>query len=288
MSENGYAAREEISRRLLVLEHQMWKPFFSKWNNLDLYAGENVICDDIHAPLPYIENVFDAVYCSHVLEHLSTDIGKRLVQDVRRVLKTGGVFRLVVPDLEEICKEYLRQLSACVEDPSEGNMQRYRWMVLELIDQMVREKSGGLMLEVLNSGDFDEEYVKKRTGDELRDFFGDSLHHQVSGDSGLKDESSNTRKTLSARIIEWITDMRREPQPLVPTDFRKTGEVHRWMYDRFSLKILLEESGFAAFSVKSFDDSEIPYWDKYNLDRSLLGHCERKPDSLYVECRKPD
>ena len=46
--------------------------------------------------------------------------------------------------------------------PSEETLHRYHWSVLELIDQLVRTKSGGLMLELLKSGRFDTEYVRYR------------------------------------------------------------------------------------------------------------------------------
>jgi len=50
---------------------------------------------------------------------------------------------------------------------------------------------------------------------------------------------------------------------------------------------LLEETGFVNFSVKTFAESSIPYWEKYNLDKSGLGDSPRKPTSLYAECQKP-
>ena len=161
-------------------------------------------------------------------------------------------------------------------------------MVLELIDQMVRETLCGLMSEVLKGGDFDEEYVKKITGNEFTYFLGDSGTPCGCRDSVPIDESSKTIKACWGRIIKWIRDMEIDSQPLEPRGPRKMGEVHTWMYDRFSLKILLEYNGFADFSVKQFDDPEIPYWKNYNPDRSLVGHCERKPESLHVECQKPN
>jgi len=79
--------------------------------------------------------------------------------------------------------------------------------------------------------------------------------------------------------LKWATDGGRDP--------RKSGEVHRWMYDRVSLVLLLEEVGFSQCEVMTFDQSSIPNWDKYNLDISRHGPFPRKPDSLFVEGIKP-
>jgi predicted SAM-dependent methyltransferase len=47
------------------------------------------------------------VYCSHVLEHLALNEFRTTLLNVFRYLKPGGVFRLVVPDLEFIAKLYV-------------------------------------------------------------------------------------------------------------------------------------------------------------------------------------
>ena len=66
--------------------------------------------------------------------------------------------------------------------------------------------------------------------------------------------------------------------------FRNQGEVHRWMYDRYSLKRLCQAHGFVDFKVQSATDSSIEIYDSFELD-SINGNV-RKPDSLFVECRK--
>ena len=54
---------------------------------------------DVVAGLPVASGAVDGVYCSHILEHLaSEDVDYALVETMR-ILKPGGVFRLVVPDL---------------------------------------------------------------------------------------------------------------------------------------------------------------------------------------------
>jgi SAM-dependent methyltransferase len=68
---------------------------------------------DIVKGLPIPPESCDAVYCSHVLEHLSlVDFGIAL-RNTHLVLKPGGLFRCVLPDLEFEAKRYL-------ENPGHG------------------------------------------------------------------------------------------------------------------------------------------------------------------------
>lgn len=67
--------------------------------------------------------------------------------------------------------------------------------------------------------------------------------------------------------------------------FRDGGEVHRWMYDRFSLARALREVGFASIQRRLAGESDIPGFPRYELE--IINGRERKPDSLYMEGRKP-
>jgi len=61
---------------------------------------ENVEYGDIVKGLPVPPTSCEAVYCSHVLEHLSLDDFRKALRNTHRILKSGGTFRLVVPDLD--------------------------------------------------------------------------------------------------------------------------------------------------------------------------------------------
>jgi SAM-dependent methyltransferase len=63
---------------------------------------------NLNKPLPFQDDSVDAVYASHVWEHLYRDRMLFLTHECFRVLKPGGVLRLVVPDLRHFCSEYLR------------------------------------------------------------------------------------------------------------------------------------------------------------------------------------
>ena len=67
--------------------------------------------------------------------------------------------------------------------------------------------------------------------------------------------------------------------------FRNSGEVHRWLYDRFSLSRLLQQAGLIDIRSCTADESSIPDFATYNLD--VLHGKIRKPDSLFMEAIKP-
>jgi SAM-dependent methyltransferase len=71
----------------------------------------DVLLGDIRKGLPRIkENSCDGIYCSHVLEHLSYEDCRLAVKNTYHLLKPGGYFRCVVPDLESASRRYLDNL----------------------------------------------------------------------------------------------------------------------------------------------------------------------------------
>lgn len=68
---------------------------------------------DLTKPLGWDSGSVDFIYSSHTLEHLRREDGDRLIGECARVLKPGGVLRIVVPCLERIVENYRRgELSA--------------------------------------------------------------------------------------------------------------------------------------------------------------------------------
>jgi SAM-dependent methyltransferase len=61
---------------------------------------------DVTRPFRYDDDTFEAVYASHLLEHLDPGVAERCLQEVRRVLRPGGVVRLAVPDLDQVVAQY--------------------------------------------------------------------------------------------------------------------------------------------------------------------------------------
>ena len=72
---------------------------------------ENVRHGNIVKGLPIGTNSCKGVYASHVLEHLALDEFHQALENTKRILRKGGIFRLVVPDLESLARAYISGLS---------------------------------------------------------------------------------------------------------------------------------------------------------------------------------
>ena len=107
---------------------------------------------DVRKPLPYEDNTFDCAYAMHIVEHLHVKEGLAFANEVRRVLKPKGIFRVSTPDLEDIIRNYFKHLKICWDDPSDKNTCNYDWAMLEIFDQLNRRKSGGEMVDGMSEG----------------------------------------------------------------------------------------------------------------------------------------
>lgn len=61
---------------------------------------------------PWKEGSVDAIYSSHMLEHLTRHEANSVLANCFRALRPGGVIRLALPDLEVAVHEYLRMKQA--------------------------------------------------------------------------------------------------------------------------------------------------------------------------------
>jgi SAM-dependent methyltransferase len=72
----------------------------------------NVRYGDITRGLPLAPESCSAIYCSHILEHLALADFEVALQNTFNYLRPGGVFRFVLPDLEQLARDYLSDGSA--------------------------------------------------------------------------------------------------------------------------------------------------------------------------------
>jgi SAM-dependent methyltransferase len=192
-----------------------------------LGVDPGIIRHDLRKGIPFDSNTFDVVYHSHFLEHLDRGAAHLILRECYRVLKPGGILRVVVPDLHILIQNYNASFSA-LENGGEVALDRHLGSVEAIFDQMVRESPRG-----------------------------------------------TTQQAPWVRMIER----------LLRGDAAKTGEVHRWMYDEYSLKALLSRIGFKDVRVQDARTSEIQGWNRFHLDINQDGSVYI-PESLYVEGTK--
>lgn len=245
--------------------------FHPHWLNVDVVPADGtVLGHDLCQPLPFGPEMFEAVYHSHVLEHLPRERALPFLKECHRVVKRGGILRVAVPDLEGIVELYLTTLRGALAGDAQSRAQ-YEWVIVELLDQLTRQHSdGGEMFKYLCRDTIPcLELVSQRLGFEVT-----SKLEQIRGyvKNGLTPEKLDERRARFG--------------PAEVGKFRTSGEVHLWMYDRYSLARLLEDTGFVEAEVTTAQHSRIADFALYGLD-VLADGSVRKPDSLFMEAKRP-
>lgn len=197
-----------------------------RWSRLQK-VDPDIIIHDLRKGIPFPDDSFDVVYHSHVLEHIDREYAVSLPRECRRVLKPGGVMRVVVPDMETIARAYCTTLDQLDGGCAEAEVERER-LVNDLLEQMVRSEGAG----------------------------------------------TSAQRPL-VRFVERM----------VRGDAGKSGELHRWMYDRYSLSNLLHAAGFERIVTQQADTSMVDGWNEFYLDVEPDG-AVYKPESVYIEAEK--
>jgi len=108
----------------------------------------NAVVHDLAKGIPYPDNSADAVYHSYMLQHIDrnlespeSDPAQLLLRECHRVLKPGGVLRVVVPDFEVHCRRYVEHLGRCRADETQWSGTDE--VVSHLIGMSVRKHAAG-------------------------------------------------------------------------------------------------------------------------------------------------
>lgn len=189
-----------------------------------LKVDPEIIVWDLRKGIPFDDETFDTVYHSHLLEHIDREFAPSFLRECYRVLKSGGILRAVVPDLQIIVNNYVSSVSK-LETGHRLALVDHQRSTNKLFAQMVRKEPSGII-----------------------------------------------KQPPFVRIVERF--LRR--------DATKAGEIHHWMYDRYSLSDLLLSVGFRDIQVEQPSTSRIKNWSHFNLDTNEDASIHA-PDSLYVE-----
>lgn len=263
--------------------------YHKDWINVDFHStGENVISHNLLNGIPFENERFSIVYHSHVIEHFSKEDAPKFIAECYRVLKPNGIIRIAFPDFEQIVKQYIRLLN----ELKKGNEQceaDYDWIMLELLDQTVRNVSGGEMLKYcIRESIPNEKFLIERCGIEIKNLieYGRRCVSNHKNDNIFKSARKNLFKILKRKGQNIIMSISREnSNEFKIGKFRLGGEIHQWMYDSYSLGRLLKMVGFKDIIIRDAFTSYFNNWQQYNLDTEIDGSVY-KPDSTYIEAIK--
>ncbi len=176
----------------------------------DLPWSQNITVWDVRKGLPYKDDTVKYSYASHFLEHLSKKNAEYFLKECYRVMRKGGIIRIVVPDLQAGVKNYINKMEYIEKDTSTASP----------ADEFVE----GLGLYD-NTGKHDSFLIK------------------------------------FMRILQG------------------NKNIHKWIYDYYSLSLRLKLCGFVKISQRKYLDSQIE-------DINLLDNPDRFKCSICVEACK--
>ena len=243
------------------------------WINIDFDPSlKDVWKHNLLKKLPFDDNSIKYIYNSHLLEHFPESDGIRFLKECFRLLQKGGIVRIVLPDLENIINTYVDLIKNKDQFGKAEFSRLHHWLIIELFDQLIREYPGGMMKEnIMIKDPVLSDFISKRIGNIIT----------------VENQSVSHKRPLSFRIKRKLI------KTLLTKDeykayniglFRNSGEIHKWMYDKYSLSELLFETGFSVVEIKDPYLSNIPDWEKYLLD--VRDNEVLQPNSLYVEAIK--
>jgi len=95
------------------------------WLNTDLRSDQNVLSVDVTRSLPFANGEFTYVFSEHMIEHLSFDQGRRMLQEIHRVLAEGGKLRVSTPDFSFFLGMFREEISRAEKEFIDWHVRTY-------------------------------------------------------------------------------------------------------------------------------------------------------------------
>jgi predicted SAM-dependent methyltransferase len=154
-------------------EHKDWinLDYPSEWYEKIQKKHKFIPFDIRKDKLPFIDNSVDAIYCSHVIEHIETKHVQNMLSECYRVLRQGGCLRITCPDAE-----FLYKVSKIKTEywplPNDNLFEKKMRVKTEprIVDYLVREIATPMLLNYINSIN-DKDYSDAFETMNMYDFF---------------------------------------------------------------------------------------------------------------------
>ena len=250
------------------------------WENCDFAPkSRDVKQVNLLSGLPYGDNTFELAYCSHYIEHIPKNEVLNFLRECNRVLKPNGLSRLVLPNFENIAREYIKNID-------QGNLLYSEFNIVEMVDQCTRRESGGELMKWYRKTSTDSNlyaYIKSRTG------------HVINPNRNKPEFFLVKFKNLSLLKLKFKAQLifSKLMISILPRWFQlnhvsrtATGEKHLWVYDFNSISNVLKQAGFSSIIEKDSHTSSNPLFPVFPLDVNSDNETRKGAESMYIEAIK--
>lgn len=129
MSEDhSLSGQPYLSRVLAANNRRLWDEYSRDRKSLGLNIGSGTAlkqqflnCDlspqyndvfalDVTHPFPWASDVFGYVFSEHMIEHIPYERGNSMLKECFRILRPGGIIRIVTPSIEFLCQLFQEPL----------------------------------------------------------------------------------------------------------------------------------------------------------------------------------
>ena len=102
---NIWNLRKHSNNKVRKLEIGPGPIRITSFETLDVQRRDDIdyVCD-LAKKLPFPDETYDVIYASHVVEHVPWYQLEEVFKELHRILKTGGVLEIWVPDGYKLCK----------------------------------------------------------------------------------------------------------------------------------------------------------------------------------------
>lgn len=235
-----------------------WMKFL--WLNCDERWMPDKKSLDATSRLPAVDNSVSYVFSSHFFEHVDDKTAQNLFNETYRVLKKGGIVRIIVPDFDLALKQYHQKNHGFFDDGSWGIRPRYENWEQHGVRASLENKLSYVFFGYSNKSDegrfppwkYDPEYYC----------------------GPIKSCESCVEKNASSMNIHefsrWLLKNK-------PVKYHDLGHIN--VYDVPKFKKMLSLAGFNEIYKSEFKSSKSPVLRSDKFDN--------RPDvSLYIEAVK--
>ncbi len=260
-----------------------------EWINLDFAPlSSSVRQANLLGRLPLESGETSFVYSSHFFEHIPRSQVPTFLMECFRIMKPGAVIRLVLPDLENMARAYLKHRD-------QGEHKKADFLVTEIIDQCVRTVPGGEMGALFRDMSSQEHLEPLEL--ELKQFVYERVGEVIGTKETEQRRGSEQPFTLKVRaalnfLRKLILRVWLYPLPAAfkrqNVSFAEVGEKHQWVWDFYQLGGALKKAGFINVARMSASMSAVEDIPVSILDLHPNGEPRKGAGSMYAEARKPE